>query len=92
MRDEDGPGSRDEVPLEALVAFLRGVIGAAAVEEIDLPHIVICHDAETGATSYAGPYPDGLAALAAAELESCKDATSGMGRPMEFSVAALYAD
>lgn len=80
---------RDEMATEVLYAFLSKAVSAAAREEIDLPHVLICRDVETGAVSYSGPFPTGLAALAAAEREQQVDDATNDGPPMSFSVAAL---
>lgn len=79
---DDDSTWRDDLATEMVHAFLSQAVAAAAREEIDHPHIVVCRDAESGAVSYSGPYPDGLSALVVAEREAALD-------PMEFTVAAL---
>ncbi|MBO9523258.1 MAG: hypothetical protein J7518_17140 [Nocardioidaceae bacterium] len=56
---------------------------------MDGPHIVICRDLCTGATSYEGPYDDGLAAVLAADREAAWDRAHDTRSQMEYSVAPL---
>lgn len=86
--DDDTTWS-DDMIVEVVHAFVSDAVGAAAREEIDLPHIVVCRDPESGAVSYSGPFPDGLAALVSAERESRLDRVLN-GGSMDFSVAALF--
>lgn len=90
---QHGEGSnawRDDPVSELVEEFLARALGAAAVGEIDLPHIVVCRDEETGTVSYSGPFPDGLTALVFAERESALDQALNDGDPLRFSAAALY--
>ena len=82
---------RDDLATEIMHAFLSRAVAAAAREEIDLPHIVICRDRETGAVSYSGPFPNGLTALVVTEREADSERRAGGVSTMEFSVAALLA-
>jgi len=86
---DDDQSWRDHLATEMIHDFLSRAVAAAAGEEIDLPHIVVCSDRETGAVSYSGPFPDGLTALVAAEREATLDRRGITEAPMEFSVAAL---
>lgn len=81
---------RGDRSVEAVFAFLSQAMCTSAREEIELPHIVLCRDVETGCTSYSGPFPNGLAALVAAERERVVDDATNDGSPMSFSVAALH--
>ncbi len=83
-------GDESDARREFLREFLVRAVGSAAVAEIDLPHIVVCRDEETGALSYSGPFPDALAALVFAERESVLDRELNDGEPMRFTPAALY--
>ncbi len=82
---------RDDMALEAVHDFVARTVGAAAREEIDRSHILICRDSETGVVSYSGPFPNGLAALVAAEREREVDDATNDGAPMIYSVAALLS-
>lgn len=90
MDGERSDAWRNDFRLELFHEFLVRAVGAAALAEVDLPHIVICRDDQTGTTSYSGPYPDAMAALVHAERERVLDASLGEDEPMRFSVAALY--
>lgn len=87
---DDERAWNEDMLVEVVHAFVSDAVGAAAREEIDLPHIVVCSDLETGAVSYSGPFRDGLSALVFAQRESDLDRTANTGRPMQFSVAALF--
>ncbi len=87
---ENGGSGGDDLRFEIVREILARAIGRAAVAELDLPHIVICRDATTGAVSYSGPFPDALEALVFAERESALDRALNVGEPMRFSAAALY--
>lgn len=88
---EGGGGAwREDSGSEQVEEFLARALGAAAVGEVDLPHIVICRDEETGSVSYSGPFPNGLTALVFAERESALDQALNDGDPLRFSAAALY--
>lgn len=90
MNDTDDESSwRDDMIAEVVRDFVSRAVGAAAREEIELPHIVVCRDTETGAVSYAGPFHSGIDALVFADHESRVDVEVNDGAPMEFSVAAL---
>ncbi|MET3962902.1 hypothetical protein ABIE44_002836 [Marmoricola sp. OAE513] len=91
MDDEREESSwRDDLRVEAVQEFLRGAVGDAGVAEMEMPHIVVCLDEETGSVSYSGPFPDGLTALVFAERESAVDRELNDGPQLLFSVAALY--
>lgn len=59
------------------------------VDELDAPHIVICHNTLTGQRTHSGPYGDAHAALLAAEREACELDTFGE-TVFRYSVAPLY--
>jgi hypothetical protein len=91
MRTSDDDGTwQDDMLLEAVQALVSKAVGEAAREEIELPHIVVCRDLETGAVSYSGPFPNGLSALVFAEQESVLDQSTNPVNPMQFGVAALF--
>ena len=87
--DNDDGGWREEL-IEAVHALVRDAVTAEALREIDLPHIVICRDPETGVASYTGPYRDGLEALIFAERESERDLEFNPDGAMKFEVSALF--
>ena len=87
--DDEFRSWRDDLAADEANALLMRTLAAAAAEEIDRPHIVVCTDPETGATSYSGPYPDGLAALAAAERDDERERSAGLPERMRYSVATL---
>lgn len=90
MDPDDESTWREEMFGEVVHGFVSDAVGAAAREEIDLPHVVICRDTESGTTSYAGPFDSGLSALHFAERESATERAAG-NRTMTFRVAALFA-
>jgi hypothetical protein len=90
MYDGEGSAWRGNYDGELAYEILARAILAASAAEIDMPHVVVCLDEETGAASYSGPFPDALDALAYAERESALDRALNDGAPMRFSVAALY--
>jgi hypothetical protein len=89
--EEEARGRRGDPGVDEVIAFLGRSLAAAAREEIEMPHIVLCTDPETGTTSYSGPYPNGLAALAAADRDERREVATGVEEPMRYSVAALLA-
>jgi len=90
MLEGDNSSWNDDDRVEIVHEFLSRIVGAAEAAELDLPHIVICSDTDTGAISYEGPFPDGIAALVFAERESAVDQELNDGVPLTFKVAALY--
>lgn len=91
MRDHDDHTSwRDDLRVDVVHEFLSRIVGAAALAEVEMPHIVVCRDDETGSVSYSGPFPDGVTALVFAERESAIDRELNADSPLGFSVAALY--
>lgn len=88
--DEDSTSWRDDLRVEVVHEFLSRIVGAAEIAEVDLPHIVICRDGDTGAVSYSGPFATGMAALVFAEQESAVDRELNDGDHLCFTVAALY--
>lgn len=89
MKENDDGTWRDEM-VEVLRAFVRDALSLEARNEIELPHIVICRDPETGAASYTGPFPEAVAALVFAEQESERDRDFNPDGAMVFEVAALF--
>jgi hypothetical protein len=89
MYDDDSSW-QDDLRLEVVQEFLSRIVSATEVDELDLPHIVVCRDEETGAVSYSGPFRDGLDALLFAEREAVVDRELNDGDALRFSVAALY--
>ena len=78
-----GSGDLRDVLLNAVI---RG-----AVEDLSLPHVVVCRDQTSGFTSYAGPYESGWVALCAAEREFQQVLASDWSHvPFEFGVAPLF--
>lgn len=76
--------------LRHLTEVVTDALVADAVESIDEPHILICDEAETGLSTYSGPYASGLEALAAALHEQeALGATEGDRRSYRFRVAQL---
>lgn len=71
--------------------LLNYALGVAEAGELDLPHIVVCRDEETGSETYSGPFPNGLTALVHAERECAIDLELNDGPPLRFRVAALYS-
>ncbi|WP_181407614.1 hypothetical protein [Nocardioides sambongensis] len=71
-RSGDGR-SDDGGPADPFVGVVPTTIADFVVrtmlEEMDRPHVVICHDLVSGGQSVSGPYADGLAALRAVEHE-----------------------
>ena len=87
---EDPTSWRDDLRVERVHQFISEAVSAAEVAEVDLPHVVICHDDESGAVSYSGPFRDGLAALVHAERESAIDRALNDGQLLRFEVVVLY--
>lgn len=80
-------GADRRAPLHEL---LLGVLTREAMQDVDLPHAVVCLDPVTGVASYSGPYDNGLAALWAAESDHQDDLAAEIGGPsMVFSVVPL---
>jgi hypothetical protein len=60
------------------------------LDELDLPHIVMCRDQSGMYVSYFGPYPSAVEAMVAAEIEGEIEREAAGGMPVTFHVAALY--
>ena len=88
--DEDTTSWRDDLRVDRVHQFLSEAVSAAEAAEVDLPHVVICRDEQTGAVSYSGPFRDGLAALVHAERESAVDRALNDGELLQFEVVVLY--
>lgn len=59
----------DEPTFAPLARLLLDNVVAESIREIDGPHVVILRDPASGATSFQGPFPDGLTALLIADAE-----------------------
>ena len=85
-RGGDPPGEH----LRHLTEVVTDALVADAVESIDGPHLLICDEAETGLSTYSGPYASGLEALVAALHEQeALGATEGDRPSYRFRVAQL---
>lgn len=67
-----------------------GCLSDGPLDELDLPHIVMCRDRSGMFVSYFGPYPSAVEALVAAEVEGEIEREAGGGMAVTFHVAALY--
>lgn len=90
-RDHEHTSWRDDLRVDAVQEVLNRVLGSVEAAEVEMPHIVICCDEETGSETYSGPFPSGLAALVFAESECAVDRELNDGTPLRFRVAALYS-
>ncbi|MFL6157647.1 MAG: hypothetical protein ACJ72D_16250 [Marmoricola sp.] len=91
MPDGDRESSwADDLRAEVVHEFLARLVGVAETAELELPHIVVCRDVETGSVSYSGPFPDGISAMVFADRESALDRELNDGVPLSFGVAALF--
>jgi len=88
--DETTTSWHDDLRVEMVQAVLGNMVAAGEVAELEMPHIVVCRDQESGAVSYSGPFADGLAAMVFADRESAIDRELNDGEPLSFVVAALY--
>lgn len=79
-----GEGGADVLGQRLVDMLVRG-----AVTDMDLPHVLVCTDHATGAVSCSGPYPNGLAALCAAEADHVLERREDSGSSMVFSVMPL---
>jgi len=79
-----------ELRLEILREFLTGVVARTEMAELELPHLVVCSDERGEVTTYSGPFPDVLTALAYAESEAASCSTDPSSDDLTFTVAALY--
>jgi hypothetical protein len=59
------------------------------LDEVDMPHVVITRVRGRETLAFSGPYPSGMAALAAAECEHQAELEAGCA-DLSFHVAALY--
>lgn len=73
---------------EVLAALMTDSVVRSEMDEVDSPHVMLCTDLNTGFISVAGPFPDGFAALVAAEQDAATLATSEAY--LEFRVLPLY--
>lgn len=89
--DDEHTTWRDDLRVEVVREILNKALGVAGVAELELPHIVISRDEETGSETYSGPFPDGLTALVFAEREVAVDRELNEGVPLVFRVAALHS-
>ena len=70
----------DDPCIQILRDLLCQAIAREESAELTLPHIVLCADPGSGVTTYCGPYPDALTALASIRPDG----------DFRYSVAALY--
>jgi hypothetical protein len=83
-------GGNPPADLRHLTEVVTDALVADAVESIDGPHLLICDEAETGLSTYSGPYASGLEALVAALHEQeALGATEGDRASYRFRVAQL---
>lgn len=76
-------------PAAWAVELLIDLVSGQAIEEAELPHIVVCRTADTGYTTYSGPYRTAIDAMVAADREECTAAQDNEFA-LEFSVAPIY--
>lgn len=84
----DAESTEDDDYHRRISELLTEAVVADSVESIDRPHIVICHDLRTDATSYIGPFADGIAAMAEALREHAALDEDG-GGSLRYAVAPL---
>lgn len=90
--DSEGAGQMERLPedmsrpVPAEVVCLSGT----PLNELDLPHIVMCRDQSGAFVSYFGPYTSAVEAMVAAEIEDEIERDATGGTPVTFHVAALY--
>lgn len=87
---DDDTSWQQDLRIERARLDLFDILSAAAADEIDLPHLVVCTDPETGTVTYQGPFADAMTALVRAEHESIVDRNLNDGPPLVFTVAAIY--
>ena len=75
---------------EIVREFLSQVVSSNEAVELDLPHIVVCTDPCSGMRTYAGPFPDAVAALTYLETDASTEEPASDGLALHYSVAALY--
>lgn len=79
-----GDGDADVLGRRLLDMLVRD-----SVRDMDLPHVLVCTDHTTSSVSLSGPYPNGLAALCAAEADHVSERRQDPDSCMVFSVIAL---
>lgn len=82
-------GAPGEGGAGVLGRLLVDMLVSGAVRDMDLPHVLVCTDHTTNSVSLSGPYPDGLAALCAAEADHVLERRQDPDSCMVFSVIAL---
>lgn len=82
-------GALDEGGADVLGERLVDMLVCGAVREMELPHVLVCTDHATSSVSLSGPYPNGLAALCAAEADHVLERRQDPDSSMVFSVVAL---
>jgi len=82
-------GVLGECGADVLGQRLVDMLVCGAVRDMDLPHVLVCTDHTTSSVSLSGPYPDGLAALCAAEADHVLERRQDPDSSTEFSVIAL---
>jgi hypothetical protein len=72
----------------AMLQILWERLVAEELADSDRPHVLISSDAETDSMTVTGPYPNGMAAAAAAEIEHAND-LSRLGIERIYRLAPL---
>jgi hypothetical protein len=86
----DDPNRDSEGPLVNWAArVLIDLVSDQALEEAELPHILICRALDTGYVTYSGPYLTAMDAMVAADYEEGL-AANDTEIDLEFSVAPIY--
>lgn len=90
--DSEGTGHVERSPRDKSTAVPAEVacLSGTALNELDLPHIVMCRDQSGAFVSYFGPYASAVEAMVAAEIEDEIERDATGGQPVTFHVAALY--
>lgn len=78
----------DEV-LQRMSDLVTNALVADSVDSLSQPHVLICHDPETGFTAYSGPFDDGMAALVAAQQTLDEELEPEQACRMHLQVAPL---
>lgn len=71
--------------------WILSLLARALVDDVDGPHIVVARDLDDGSLYFTGPYPSGVEALVAAELQVRRDDLAGERLRLHLSVAPLAA-
>jgi hypothetical protein len=68
--------------------LLEEVVVQGLLEDLDLPHVVVCRTG-TGSTTLMGPFPTALAALEAAARDEAQERAEDPDTDLTFAVQAL---